>query len=680
LPVPSELTIEDENLLIDVRSKYNALTVEEKAEVTTDNLDKLIVLEEKMLEIKTDISNKALAASFDESVATIPGENELTLEDKSHVIEVRNLYEGLSDEVKVYITDSLTLLEALEAKILVLEEQEKNRQAQEIVDAIVALPELNAISFSNMNLVEDIINAYEELENDVKTRVDSSYLYTLLEYENRVFALMEVNNFSKALEELPLISELTLDDDASVTAIREMYKSFEQWQRDLISNDEVVLLEDYEIRILELIDIDIENRAVVALATLTEYLDSFIPDEITENVAFFSTYATNGINFSLYWSTGDSSINYLGEVVRPYSDRDVTINIRITRGNTSVTYSKNVIVKGIGEIEMPEFEEGKMLTFAYMRNKDGNADVLYARDYQKLDVINYAFAQIVSGKLSVSNLSNLNKVLTLRQKGVRVVLTLDGVSESTANKFAEIAASAASRKTFVDSVMEIVEEYQVDGLDLDWELNINATNYALLCKDLRAAFDAYHRKLILSAAFYSSSTHGCDMRVFDRYLDFLHIMTYGMGTRSSAVHETALYSGNYANYSVDRAVQMYVAEGFSRSKITFGIQFYVRMGDVSGYPANPLGMAMTNARSISYSTFLTSYYNANKQYEYFDPNTSSYYWFNGVTYASYDNPKSVKLKCEYAKNQNIAGVMYWDYGHDLTGTLLDSIYQEFKTN
>jgi len=38
----------------------------------------------------------------------------------------------------------------------------------------------------------------------------------------------------------------------------------------------------------------------------------------------------------------------------------------------------------------------------------------------------------------------------------------------------------------------------------------------------------------------------------------------------------------------------------------------------------------------------------------------------------------VKLKCQYAENQGLAGVMYWDYGHDLTGTLLSAIYQEFN--
>jgi chitinase len=87
---------------------------------------------------------------------------------------------------------------------------------------------------------------------------------------------------------------------------------------------------------------------------------------------------------------------------------------------------------------------------------------------------------------------------------------------------------------------------------------------------------------------------------------------------------------------------------------------------------------MTSARSIGYASFLSNYFNANQQYQYFDPNTSSYYWYDGTTYASYDNQQSVKLKCQYAENQGLAGVMYWDYGHDLTGTLLSAIYQEFN--
>jgi chitinase len=312
-----------------------------------------------------------------------------------------------------------------------------------------------------------------------------------------------------------------------------------------------------------------------------------------------------------------------------------------------------------------------------MRNKDGNQDVLYNRDYNMLDVINYSFAKISGGKLSVSGLTNLNNVLTLRQKGIRVVIVVDGVSNDTANAFNIMSASPISRKVFINSVMEVIDLYQLDGLDLDWEINVNTTNFNLLCKELREAFDKYNRKLILSAAV-GVATNAFDARTLANYLDYLHIMTYGMGSTSRVTHETALYSGSGVTYSVDYAVNKYSSQGFPKSKMTFGIQFYVRMGTVSGNPVNPFGLPMTSARSIGYASFLSNYFNANQQYQYFDPNTSSYYWYDGTTYASYDNQQSVKLKCQYAENQGLAGVMYWDYGHDLTGTLLSAIYQEFN--
>ena len=677
LPSLTTLTLEDEGSVDEVRNNYEKLSLEDKTKITISNLEKLVELETKIDELKIEQAKETEAEEFRHAVALIPNLNEISLADEAYVIAMRNDYEELAMDIKTLVTEALATLEKAEAQIIILHEQNKQTLAQKIIDAILALPPLDTLTIADYDLIEDIIDEYDALSNDIKLLVDQSYLQTLMNYQNRLEGLLEIDNFVDALYALPAIAELTLADESKVVDLRNQFNQLATWQKNVVDFDDLLLLEDYELEIIELIKEDLNQKTPQAMEDLKLYLDEYIPNEIVEDVNFFTTYMINGVDLTLFWSTGDSSINYLGQVIKPAKDRDVTITVRITRGNYSVTYSKSVIVKGVGEIVMPDFEPGKKITFAYMRNKDGNQDVLYNRDYNMLDVINYSFAKISGGKLSVSGLTNLNNVLTLRQKGVRIVIVVDGVSNDTANAFSIMSASPINRKVFIDSVMEVMDLYQVDGLDLDWEINVNTANFNLLCKELREAFNKYERKLILSAAV-GVATSAFDARTLANYLDYLHIMTYGMGSTSRVTHETALYSASGATYSVDYAVNKYSSQGFPKNKITFGIQFYVRMGTVSGSPTNPFGLPMTSPRSIGYASFLSNYFNTNQQYEYFDSNTSSYYWYDGTTYASYDNQQSVKLKCQYAENQGLAGVMYWDYGHDLTGTLLSAIYQEFN--
>ena len=45
---------------------------------------------------------------------------------------------------------------------------------------------------------------------------------------------------------------------------------------------------------------------------------------------------------------------------------------------------------------------------------------------------------------------------------------------------------------------------------------------------------------------------------------------------------------------------------------------------------------------------------------------------------SYDNPNSIKHKCNYVLDNELGGLMFWDYGEDLTGSLVNAIYNTLK--
>ena len=80
-----------------------------------------------------------------------------------------------------------------------------------------------------------------------------------------------------------------------------------------------------------------------------------------------------------------------------------------------------------------------------------------------------------------------------RSTGVRVVLSIGGGGSGSLG-FSDACLTDESRAKFVNSIMEIVKEYQFDGVDLDWEYPAwtglsdsrpeDKDNFTKLCKDL----------------------------------------------------------------------------------------------------------------------------------------------------------------------------------------------------
>ena len=61
------------------------------------------------------------------------------------------------------------------------------------------------------------------------------------------------------------------------------------------------------------------------------------------------------------------------------------------------------------------------------------------------------------------------KVTSLKQYGVKVLIALGGWNDSAGNKYSRLVNDAAARQRFITSVLQFIEQHNFDGLDLDWE-------------------------------------------------------------------------------------------------------------------------------------------------------------------------------------------------------------------
>jgi chitinase len=49
-----------------------------------------------------------------------------------------------------------------------------------------------------------------------------------------------------------------------------------------------------------------------------------------------------------------------------------------------------------------------------------------------------------------------------------------------------------------------------------------------------------------------------------------------------------------------------------------------------------------------------------------------------MIFITYEDPESIRHKCEFIKNQNLAGAMFWEYHADADAELLNAINTGLK--
>ena len=310
-------------------------------------------------------------------------------------------------------------------------------------------------------------------------------------------------------------------------------------------------------------------------------------------------------------------------------------------------------------------------------------------DAKRLTHINVAFGKVGADfKLDDHELQNIDYIRVLRRwnPNLKFVLSVGGWG---AGGFSNMAMTAEGRKAFAESCAEYAKANDLDGIDIDWEYPCNDSaeidadsrdkqNFTYLLQALR---DALGENKIVSiaagaGAYYVRDT---EMDKVAAICDYVQLMTYDMrsGFCKQSGHHTSLYptTGDDSGNSTAEVVDMFHAAGVPIEKMVIGAAFYSRKWD--GVPNVNLGQ-LQNAESIGqygpdYTLLVKEYINKNGWTRYWDDVAKAPFLFNGSSLISYDDPESIKAKCEYLLKKGLLGIMYWEHGCDDTHTLLKTI-------
>ena len=326
-------------------------------------------------------------------------------------------------------------------------------------------------------------------------------------------------------------------------------------------------------------------------------------------------------------------------------------------------------------------------------------------DPLRLTRINYAFAAIRNGQMvadSPEDAQNLALLTSLRQQNPSLTVLISVGGWNGSGGFSDVALTPASRALFIHSAIALIGRYHLDGLDVDWEYpgqpgdgnrfrSQDKQNFTLLLQGLRGQFDretaGTGRRLYLTIAAEASEEYldRTEMAGVQRYVDSVNLMAYdfyepGSDPITGPLAPLFVSPGEPKQVSANQSVLAFEQAGVPAAKIVLGVPFYGRAWSgvanrnhglyQPGKPAHPAELPYNRIAGTMLRQGFTRYWDSAASVPYlYNPDRH--------IFVTYEDPQSLAAKCHYVLTHRLAGVMFWDYSSDPSGTLLGTIDKAF---
>lgn len=259
-------------------------------------------------------------------------------------------------------------------------------------------------------------------------------------------------------------------------------------------------------------------------------------------------------------------------------------------------------------------------------------------------------------------------------------------------KYSKMASEPESRAKFVASVVNFLQKFNFDGLDLDWEYPgsrggnaMDKQNFVKLLAELKSAFKPHD--YLLTAAVSAGKWFiepAYDIPQVSKYLDLINLMAYdyhGGWETKTGVNAPLFHSpkwdskGEEALLNVNWSVNYWLRNGAPADKLMLGVGSYGRSftldkPEVNGVnaPASQKGQAGPYTRepgSLGYNEICENFQRQPNAWTIVrDADYMTPYAYSGRQWVGYDDRESIALKAQYAKTMGLGGVMMWSIETD----------------
>lgn len=341
-----------------------------------------------------------------------------------------------------------------------------------------------------------------------------------------------------------------------------------------------------------------------------------------------------------------------------------------------------------------------ILSYAFL-NVDDNGFPHFSDSYVDLSINDKSFCDLhknicvdTQGELN-PKLGNFDAFAKLQNKTntLKKIVSIGG-TDRTFN------AALAHIPTFVDSVAAIVENFHLDGVDLDFEPDTfspqQASAYGELVTALREKLGS--NKLIIVTIAPNQNINRENWQPLANNSSFITDMCYDFHVPSYQPYITGYNSNLYSDpnepmrnlynpISCDQSIKTLAYLNVPPDKIVLGYPSYaivyggVRNGNNGLFqPFNPDNLPTLDEKktrgSLEYLSVLKLLRSGFQEYAtYYNGHISAVWAFNPITHQliTYDNPQLVIEKARYVAKNHLAGLMTWLINYDAPATSNESL-------
>lgn len=316
--------------------------------------------------------------------------------------------------------------------------------------------------------------------------------------------------------------------------------------------------------------------------------------------------------------------------------------------------------------------------------------------------INFAFAFFDPTSFEIAPMDSSSGTLYSRftalkdnNDGLQTWISVGGWSFTdpgpTRTAFTVMTSTAANRKKFITGLINFMEHYGFDGVDLDWEypqsddrggVTADKANYVSLAKELRAAFGSRYGISMTLPTSYWYLQH-FDLAAIQPNVDWFNFMTYDLhGTWDAQSQFIGPYIAPHTNVSeIDAGLDLLWRAGVKPEKVVMGLGWYGRsftLADPScnkpngvckftgGADAGPCSDA-SGILTLKEITDIISYESVTPVWD--KTAMVKYVTWEGNQWVSYDDDDTFDQKRKFANSRCLGGTMVWamdqrDQGED----------------
>lgn len=339
------------------------------------------------------------------------------------------------------------------------------------------------------------------------------------------------------------------------------------------------------------------------------------------------------------------------------------------------------------------FVFGQQRNYKVIAYSTGNVEMIRQYPLPKITHLIYSFLHLRNDTLAWGDERQRNILVQLGElkkqfPHLKIMVSLGGWGGCA--PCSEIFSTPEHRNTFAQTTVQLLKEFNLDGLDLDWEYPTiegypghaysanDKQNFSELVKTLRNAMGSEYLLAFAAGGFTDYLEKSIDWDAVMPQVDFVNLMTYDLVSGFSKVtgHHTPLKDYRPDQQSTEKCVNWLLQHGVKNEQLIIGAAFYARVWEQVAPENKGLYNAGNFKQGVSYKNFDTYFTDSSGFKYYWDRKAKAAYRYSKSQqlFATFDDERSIKAKAKFVRKKKLGGIMFWQLIEDKpSGGLVDVI-------